>query len=108
MQITDVTGRWRIGARVVIAWWHITHDMNAFHATHAASLLFTSFGAGVGLVTVAIVLNVIVEGLRRLKRGPIRPAMTDNDVRRLVQPGKTARRAPDGGRMPMVTFRRQG
>jgi len=82
--------------------------MDALHTSHAASLVFTSFGAGIGLVTVAIVVNVIVEGLRRLKRGPVRPALSDNDVRRLVQPGKTARRAPDGGRMPVVTFRRQG
>jgi len=81
--------------------------MNPLHATHTASLILTSFGAGIGLVTGAILLNVVLEGLRRLKRGPNRPAvLSDPDMRHFVQATRPARPTGESGHMPMLTLRR--
>lgn len=103
-----VASRYRVGAWPLTPQRQKLCDMNALHATYATNLVITSFGAGIGLVTAAIVLNAIVEALRRLKRRDSRPALSDNDLRRLVLPQRPVSRPSEPGRMPMVSFKRQG
>jgi hypothetical protein len=82
--------------------------MNALHLSHAAGLVVTSFGAGIGLVTVLIVLNFITDSVRRAKERKHRlPALSDADLQRLAQ--RPVRVQPVVGsepQMPMLRLRR--
>jgi len=80
--------------------------MNAFHLSHTASLLLTSFGAGIGLVTTAIVLHYISDAMRRVKERRNRlPSLSEHDMQRMVQTARPMQ-APREKAMPMVQLRR--
>ena len=82
--------------------------MNALHLSHTAGLLLTSFGAGIGLVTAAIVLNYISDAMRRVKERRNRPpSLSEHDMQRMAQAARPMQ-APRETAMPMVQLRRNG
>jgi hypothetical protein len=59
------------------------------HVTHITPLLLGSFAAGIGLVTIALVLNFVADALKRAKRSAAQrnlPSFAELDAQRLVQP----------------------
>jgi len=84
--------------------------MNALHLSHAAGLIVTSFGAGIGLVTAVIVLNFISDAMRRVKERRQRlPALSEHDLRRLAQRTPPKPQHPPGHEpaMPMIVPNRE-
>jgi hypothetical protein len=83
-----------------------TFDMA--HVMHITPLLLGSFGAGIGLVTVALVLNFIADAVKRAKRAAAQrelPSFAELDARLLVQPTPRQSIPTGSAGMPMIRRR---
>ena len=78
------------------------------HVTQITPILLGSFGAGIGLVTVALLLNFVADCLKRAKRAATHrdlPSFAERDARLLAQPTPRQHAPTSPAVMPMVPRR---
>ncbi|MGQ9732107.1 MAG: hypothetical protein ACUVX8_12640 [Candidatus Zipacnadales bacterium] len=83
--------------------------MEPTQAADTTRIIVTSFGVGIGIVTVPLFLNLIsntFERLKRRRRGSLLPPLEEYDRLQLMQVQRSVRQTPDTmPTMPTVRFR---